>query len=151
MQKKYIVTLQRNERTYLKKLISSGQAPARKQTRARVLLKADTGEHGPSWSDRRIGDALEVGIRTVERIRQQFVSHGLEAALERAPSKRVYQSKLDVQAEEKLLELAQQRPPQGARRWSLRKLARAMEERGVVADVSHETVRRTLEKHQVAL
>ena len=45
MRKKYVVELTEDERGSLKRLISRGTAPARMLNRARILLKADTGEH----------------------------------------------------------------------------------------------------------
>ena len=45
MRKKYVVELAEDERRTLKRLISRGSAPARKLNRARILLKANQGEH----------------------------------------------------------------------------------------------------------
>jgi len=44
--KKYVVKLSAAERERLNALIQSGKHPARKLTRARILLKADAGEAG---------------------------------------------------------------------------------------------------------
>ena len=49
-------------------------------------------------------------------------------------------------AEAQLIVLACSRPPKGRRRWTLRLLADRMVELCFVAQVSHETVRRTLKK-----
>jgi len=46
--KKYVVRLSSQEREHLSRLISSGKGPARLFTRARILLKADVGRHGPA-------------------------------------------------------------------------------------------------------
>ena len=43
--KKYVVELTEDERERLHKLISAGSAPARMLNRARILLKADVGNH----------------------------------------------------------------------------------------------------------
>src|SRR3712207_8679808 len=61
MRKKYIVQLTEEEREYLHKLISSGTAPARKLNRARILLKADVGEHaeGEALIDKEIAQMVE--------------------------------------------------------------------------------------------
>jgi hypothetical protein len=45
VKKKYVVELRREERERLLKLIRAGEAPARMLNRARILLKADLGEH----------------------------------------------------------------------------------------------------------
>ena len=83
--KKYVVRLSSQEREHLSRLISSGKGPARLFTRARILLKADVGRHGPAWSDQKISEALEVTVQTVERVRQQLVEEGFEAVLDRHP------------------------------------------------------------------
>jgi hypothetical protein len=76
--KKYVVKLSAEERERLNALIQSGKHPARKLTRARILLKADAGEAGEGWSDSQIAAALLV---TVARVRQQLVEEGFEAVL----------------------------------------------------------------------
>jgi len=81
--KKYIVKLTQEKRAELQKLISQGQTPARQLTLACILLKADSSEAGPGWSDLVISEALEVGTATVERVRERFVEEGLQAALRR--------------------------------------------------------------------
>ncbi len=65
----YIVKLEAEQRGGLEQLISSGQAPARKLMHARILLKADSGEDGPNWSETRISEALEVSLPTIWRVR----------------------------------------------------------------------------------
>jgi transposase len=55
-----------------------GTGAARKLSRGRILLKADEQE---GWTDVAIADAFDVGVRTVERLRQRFVEQGLEACL----------------------------------------------------------------------
>ena len=81
MKKKHVVTLTEEERGSLQELISSGKGSARKLAHARILLKADDGAGGPSWTDGNIGEGAEVATATVERVRKRFVEEGLEAAL----------------------------------------------------------------------
>ena len=76
------VVLDRCQRDYLMELISSGTDSARKLTHARILLKADTGEFGPAYTDKQIKEAVEVSISTIERTRKTFVLEGLKAALD---------------------------------------------------------------------
>ena len=70
MAKKYLVKLSEEERAHLHTLVGSGSAPARTLTHARILLKANQGEAGPSWTDAAIAGALEVSAATVARVRQ---------------------------------------------------------------------------------
>jgi len=145
--KRYIVNLAGKERRLLKALISSGEAKARKLTRARILLKADEG-----WTDKAISEALDVGHSTVARVRKRFVHTGLEAINQRKPRRR-YERKLDGNAEAHLLALACSAPPKGRKQWTLRLLADKLvqlEEVDVDA-VSHETVRQVLKKTNLSL
>lgn len=149
MKKKYVVELTNAERERLHKLLSAGTAPARMLTRARVLLKADRGEHAgdePELSDREIAGMLETSSATAARVRERFCRRGLDAALERSAPDRVYKKSLDGRAEARLIALACSQAPEGRDRWSMRLLADKAVELGIVPAVSHETVRKTLKK-----
>jgi len=146
MAKKYIVRLSSEERKQLEELVHKGKAAAYKRTHAQILLHADIGEEGSSgWKDSQISEALGVTTRTVERVRQRLVEHGIEAALNRAKQKN-RRRKLDGEQEAKLLALACSTPPEGNARWTLNLLADRMVELKYVDDISHETVRKTLKK-----
>lgn len=80
------------------------------------------------------------------RVRQQCVSEGLEAALERRAPRREYARKLDGAQKARLVTVACGTPPAGRERWSLRPLADELVCLEVVDAVSHETVRRTLQQ-----
>jgi transposase len=139
------VTLSAVERRTLTQLLASGTAPTRALTHARILLKADDGPTGPGWSDVRIGDALEVSLATIVRVRRAYRSGGLDVALHRKAPDRVYPHKLDGRQEAHLIALACAIPPAGHARWTLRLLTdRVVELTG--NPVSDETVRRTLKK-----
>ena len=150
MNKRYRVTLTPEEREELGRLIARGKTDARKLAHARVLLQADEPAGGPGWIDRDIAVALQVSVRTIERVRQRFVEQGLAAALLPKPSPRIYRCKLDGEQEAHLLALACSRPPDGKRRWALRLLAARMVELEHVDALSHETVRQTLKKRDQA-
>ena len=145
--KKYKVTLTADERRALHDLIATGKAAARKLTHARILLKADVSDDGLHWPDWRIADALEVGIDTVERVRQRFVEQGFDAALDRkkrlTPPRAV---KLDGRGEARLIALACSPPPEGRVRWTMKLLADRLVELEVVESISDETVRVALKK-----
>lgn len=143
-QTKYAVALSEAERAQLRTLVGRGRAPARRLTRARILLKADQGEGGAAWTDAAIAGALDVHPTTVARVRRQFVEEGLDAALERKRPDRVYARVLDGAAEAHLIAVACSAPPAGRERWTLRLLADELVHLAVVETVSYETVRRTL-------
>src|SRR5258708_13722171 len=121
--KKYIVKLMQEERGALQKLIRQGEAPARKLTHARILLKADSSEAGPGWSDLAISEALQVGTATVERVRERFVEEGLEAALRRHRACSPRLRKLDGAQEAHLIALLCSPPEEGQEHWTLHLLA----------------------------
>jgi transposase len=146
-QKKYLVTLTAQERDHLTALVSAGSRSALTITRARILLKADQADGGPAWEDARIAEALDCGLRTVERVRQRFVERGLEPALGRKPQDRPSRPrKLDGAAEAKLIALACSAPPHGRKEWTMKLLADQLVELEVVDTVCDETVRRALKK-----
>ena len=147
MAKKYLVTLTPDERDRLIALLSAGKRSALPLTRARILLKADQAPGGPAWEDARIAEALDCGLRTVERVRQRLVERGLEPALGRKPQDRPSRErKFDGAAEARLIALACSQPPAGRAAWTLRLLADKLVQLEVVPSVSHETVRQALKK-----
>jgi transposase len=141
--KMYDVNLSVDEQNHLENLISSGVERSRKLTRARILLKANE-----KWLDKDISTAVEVGQATVERIRKKYVEEGLEAALNRKPSSRQYERKLDGTAEAHLIALVCGKAPAGRMGWTLRLFADRLVqlEEVEVVSVSHETIRRVLKK-----
>ncbi len=143
--KKYRVTLTRDERDELNRLISRGKGAARKLLHARILLKAD-GTEGQEWKDEAISEALEVSISTIERVRERFVEEGLAAALERQAPKREYKRKLNGEQEAHLVALVCGQPPEERGRWTLKLLAQKMAELDYVDSVAPETIRQTLKK-----
>ena len=143
----YRVKLPKTERDHLENLISTGIEKARKLTRARILLKADTG-----WTAKEIAKALDVGVPTVGRIRTRYATEGLGPrgfpALNRKPTRRQYERKIDGAAEAQLIALICGEPPEGYARWSLRLLSERLValEQVEIESVSHETVRQVLKK-----
>jgi transposase len=146
MIKKHIVILNLEDRAEVRRRISGGLAPAGTQTHARLLLKADQGAGGPAWNDRRIADALDVSVPTVERVRKRFAEEGLEAALTRRAPRREYRRKLDGEAEAHLVALSCSPPPVGRRHWTFKLLADKLVELRFVDGVSYETVRRIMKR-----
>jgi hypothetical protein len=146
MPKTHRVTLTGLDREWLIEFIGRGEASAREQARARVLLKADDGPEGPAWSDDRIAEALELSAGGVAGIRRRFSERGTRSTVQRKAPDREYERKLDGEQEAELIRLACSEAPEGHSHWSLRLLADRMVELGVVDTLSHETVRQTLKK-----
>jgi transposase len=146
MIRKYRVTLTAEEREELLTLIGKGKASARKLAHARVLLQTDESEDGPASADTQVADALNLSVRTVERVRERFVEQGLAAALSPSPSQRVYGRKFDGAQEARLIALACSQPPEGKPGWTLRLLAEQVVGLQLMESVSPETVRQVLKK-----
>ena len=146
MRKQHVVVLSEEERARLHTLIGQGTAPARALIHARILLKANQGEAGPGWTDRVIAAALEVHHTTVARVRQQYATGGLEAAVDRKAPDREYRRKLDGEQEARLVALACSAPPEGRKRWTLRLLGERLVALEVVDEISYETVRQALKQ-----
>jgi transposase len=147
-EKRYIVRLSEQERADLIGVVNTeARVAKRKRRRAQILLKVDAGEHGPAWTDERAAEAFDVHVVSVQKIRQQLVEEGVEAALNRKrqdppPRTPVF----DEGKERTLLALAQGEPPAGRARWTLHLLADELVRLEVVDTVSHETVRKALKK-----
>ena len=141
----YIVDLTEEERTQLLEFIKSGKQSARKLNRARILLLADEGQ-----ADGEIAEALHTGTATVQRTRQRFVEGNLEGALNERP-RPGGQKKLDEKGEAILETLAQSKPPEGRKRWTLQLLADRLVQLKVVDSISYETVRQELKKSGLSL
>ena len=145
MKKKHVVKLSSKQRELLQGMVSRGRESARKLARCRMLLKAD--QNGEGWTDRRIAEALECGVTTVEQIRKRFAAAGLEAALERRPQPpRPQKRRIDGAAEAKLIPLACSKAPDGRAHWTLELLGSHLVKLKVVESVSTPTLCRVLKK-----
>ena len=144
MQKKYVVRLTDVEREFLSILLKKKRVSSQKLLRARVLLKADS--DGPQWTDAEIANSFDCRTKTVENIRERFVTEGFEMTLEGKPKQRVRSKVLDGNQEAAIIALRLGSPPKGFANWTLRLLAERAVALEIVSSVSHETLRRTLKK-----
>ena len=145
--KKNSIELAKEQRGALEELLKKGQVSARKMQHAQVLLKIDSGEEGPSWSDEQIREAFGVSAPTVWRIRRRFLEHGLADALNRRPQpERPEKRKVDGEQEAHLLAVTCSPAPEGYKRWSMRLLAGKLVELGYFEEISHKTVWVALKK-----
>jgi Fe2+ or Zn2+ uptake regulation protein len=151
MNQKYLTKLTAEERQQLEQLLSSGIAPARTLTHARILLKSDCSRQGANWSYGRICEAFDVAPLTVANVRKRFAEEGLAKALNRKKPEREYEHCLDGEAEAHLIAMVCGKPPEGKDRWTLRLLRKQMVELSYAETVSHETIRTTLKKMNLSL
>jgi hypothetical protein len=145
MPKKYIVRLTSKERRTSLEVVRKLNGSSQKVRRAQMLLKADVA--GPAWTDERIAEAFDSRIRTVEKLRERFVTEGFERTLDGKPRDKPPTKKiLSGKQEARVIALRLGRPPKGYANWTLRLLARKVVELEIADSISHETVRRTLKK-----
>lgn len=138
---KYRVTLTDAEVETLEGLLRKGKSAARKQTRARILLKAAAG-----CKDAVIMEALAVSATMIYNTRQKCVEEGVEAALHDRPRPGQAPKLSDKQCAQ-VIATACTPAPAGHDHWTLRLLAEKVVQLGYADSFSYETVRRLLKKH----
>lgn len=145
--KKFIVTLEEEERQHLNSLTSKGKHRSQKVLNALILLACDEGAYQESRStNEEIARVLGVSMRKIDRVKKRFVVDGLDVALNGKKGSRIYKKKVDGELEAHLIALSCSEPPEGFSRWSLRMLADKAVELDYIEQISHETVRRVLKK-----
>jgi transposase len=148
---RYKVTLLKEERNYLLSIIHKGNHNSQVYRNAYILLNTDKGGFSKSATNAEVSKVLKVGMRTIDRTKKRFVEEGFEACLKRKPTTRIYDKKVDGDAEAHLISIACSEPPKGFSKWSLRLLADKMVTLNYIESISHETVRTVLKKRVKAL
>lgn len=137
------------QRTDLEKLIRSGSAPARTQTKARILLLTD--RDGLSCcTDTVISQSLLCSRGTVMTTRNRCLDEGLHAALYDRPRPGA-KPKITGEVEAQLVMLACSAPPPGRSRWTLQLLADRLVSLGLVESISDVGVYKRLKKTGLSL
>jgi hypothetical protein len=145
MRKVYVVRLTDGEREQLAQIVRTFKGTSQRVRRAQVLLKADA--DGPGWTDRQIADAFGCRRQTVENVRRNLCERGFEPTLNGVRRQCPPTPKLlDGAREARVIATRLGKPPAGYANWTLRLLARTVVELSIVGSISHETVRRTLQK-----
>ncbi|WP_322518498.1 IS630 family transposase [Chitinophaga sancti] len=146
---RYTVKLTKREVEELHSIINKGSHTSQTFRMAYILLNCDDGKYSEKVTNEQISKVLKVGMRTIDRVKKKFIEEGFEGVLERRPSNRIYESKVDGDIEAKLVTLCCSEPPKGFARWSLRLLADKMVELKYVEKISHVTVRKGLKKNEL--
>ncbi|MDI6803050.1 MAG: helix-turn-helix domain-containing protein, partial [Bacteroidota bacterium] len=120
---KYTIHLTKSEREDLIAIINKGSHTSKTFRTAYILINCDEGKYSEKITNEQISKVLKVGMRTIDRVKKRFVEEGIEAVLERRPTQRVYETKIDGDTEAKLVTLCCSQPPKGFAKWSLRLLA----------------------------
>ena len=135
----------------LLQITKKGNHKSRKIRNALILLNCDAGEYSMKFTNKTICDILQIGMRTIDRVKKSFVEEGLEICLTGKKSARIYEKKADGEVEAHLIALSCSDPPAGFAKWSLRLLADKMVVLNYIDSISHETVRQVLKKTNLNL
>lgn len=144
MRKHMPVHLTNEQRAQLEALLHAGTAPARTQTRARILLLTDRNQPR-RWSDAEVAAAILCNKNTVGNMRRGFRQEGLDAALYDKPRPGA-KPKITGDVEAHLTLLACSSPPEGRQRWTLQLLADKLVELQLVDSISDVAVMHRLKQ-----
>jgi transposase len=148
---RYTIQLTRSEVEELMSIINKGSHTSQTFRTAYILLNCDEGDYSEKVTNEQLSKVLKIGMRTIDRVKKKFIEKGLDATLERRPTTRIYERKVDGDLEAKLVTLCCSDPPKGYAKWSLRLLADKMVELKYVESISYVTVREVLKKTNLSL
>jgi len=136
--------LKPEQREELESFIKSGNAPARVQTRARILLLTDRST-GQGRTDTEIAEALLCSAATVANVRKRCLKEGWQAALVEKPRPgRAPKITGDIEAQISVIACSD--PPEGCSRWTVRLLTARVIELGLLDEIDHTTIWERLKK-----
>ena len=147
MPKVHTIKLTTDERTELDAFTKLKKVAASKLIKAQALLLADQSSDGKAWKDYQVIEAIDMKPATLERLRKRCCEVGPLEALK--PKKRETPPRvrfLDGEREAKRIAIACSEASEDRKRWTLRLLADRVVELKIDNSVSHEAIRRTLEK-----
>ena len=148
---RYRIKLTKTEVEELHEIINKGSHTSQTFRTAYILLNCDEGKYSDKVTNEQISKVLKIGMRTIDRVKNKFIEEGFEGVLERRPTQRIYEGKIDGDCEAKLVTLCCSEPPKGYSKWSLRLLADKMVELNYVGSISHVAVRSVLKKMNLNL
>ncbi len=143
---RYSIKLTKTEVEELHNIINKGSHTSQMFRTAYILLNCDEGGYSEKITNEQISKVLKIGMRTIDRVKKKFMEEGFEATLERRPTTRKYEIKVDGDMEAKLVSLCCSEPPKGYAKWSLRLLADKMVELKYAESISYVTVGNVLKK-----
>ena len=140
---KYDMTLTEEERDLLTRIVAEGKESDRTILRAHILLLSDW-KKNPNTTTRQVAESVGTSCTTVQTVHAEYGKYGLEAALYRKDRLKT-RSNDDISG--KIVELSEQDPPAGNKRWSNRLLAEEAVKHGIVDKISVATVSKIMRAH----
>jgi hypothetical protein len=139
------IELKHEEIEFLHSYLKKGRMSKREYDRANILLLLNKGK-----GDSDISDFLDIDRTKIWRLRNCYLSDGLEKALQEKPrSGQPIKYSTDIESE--IVALACSDPPEGRVRWTLELLAEHLKSKGGLATINKESIRLILKKTKVSL
>lgn len=93
---RYTIKLAKDEQNKLTETINKSMHSSQTYRAAYILLNCDKGSYaGETVTNEQICNILKIGMRTIDRVKKKFAEGGLENALNRQPTSRIYDRKVD--------------------------------------------------------
>jgi len=150
--KLYDISIDKQERRALERIVSSGKSSAKEVLRANILLNSDSSGGRVPVKTRDLATLLNTSTTTVQNVRKRYCNSSMDETIKRKKrEKPPITPKVDGEFEARLIALACQQPPAGYAKWNLRLLADKSVELGYIGNVSHMTISRVLKKTNLSL
>ena len=137
---KYVIALSDQEYSRLNEIIQSKETPERAILRAKILLMSDQ-KRNEKMSVVELAENLQTTHTTIQTVRTEYATQGLEAAIfrkQRTPG--FINKRINDEVIKQILKLAEEEPPEGKKRWSVRLLCKESVKRGIVDHIAPSTM-----------
>jgi hypothetical protein len=126
------------------KALKRGEMTARRWLRLQIVELLDQGRRVQS-----VADGLGTYPRVVRRVRDEYMAHGLKAALNDRERPNRPKPRLDDGQKAKIVSIACSSPPEGQARWTLTLLAEEAMRRAIAPKVTKDDVQKVLKAHDL--
>jgi len=150
MNRKYKIDLTDESRSKIQEKLSSNAAPQSVKKRANILLLSDMSIGNPMRQSE-IAARCGVSDVTVFNTLRDYCTYGLEYTLTYKRMKTTNPPIVTGDIEARIVALACGKAPEGFSRWTVRLLTEKIVELNIIDEISRETVRTTLKKHNLSL
>lgn len=137
------IRLTAKDKAKLALIMRKGNINARVLNRAHVLRQLARGDSPPM-----IAENLGIAANTVRNVALRFQEYGLEDALFERP-RPGQKPLLNTRQKQRIIAMVCADPPIGHARWTLHLIIEEARKAEIVASISHETVRRLLQEHDL--
>jgi len=150
MNRKYVVELNPAERGRIQETANSKSVSNTIRKRANILLLSDKSA-GKPMKQEEISIRCGVSDVTVYHTVSDYCTQGLEYTLKFKRTKATNPPIVTGDIEARIVALACGQPPEGFCRWTVRLITQKVIELQILENVSRETIRGTLKKHNLSL